>query len=108
MGEAQAVVERIIQKVDVDGELAAAIRRAGQLSQAFQQADAKLTAVITKVQAEAGMDVTGYAINPEDGTLVKPAHQAEPQPDPGAMVKARIVPMPPKTEMPKKAKKNKK
>lgn len=81
LGEAQQVVERLIAKLDKDGELTKAITTANSLVGRFQQADQKLTASLAAVQAAAGVSLNGYVVNVDTGELTK-QQEAPPAPAP--------------------------
>ncbi len=73
----QANIERLIEKLDKDGELKKAIQESQQHMQSVDFTNAKLNEVIAKAQEAAGKPLEGYLLNGDDGTFTKP----EPQPE---------------------------
>lgn len=68
---ARMKVERLIEKLDTDGSLSAAIREAGTAQARRQAADAKLNGILTEVQKEVG-PLTGMRVDADTGNLIKP------------------------------------
>lgn len=67
-----AKVERLIEKLDKDGELAAAIKNANALMAQANEVELRCNAIISKVQQAAGHSIAGYAIDQNSGILRKP------------------------------------
>jgi hypothetical protein len=73
-------MEDLIKILDVDGDLARLIQDSGVLVKQLQEADLRLNFVMTEVQRVSGQDLSGYVVNPQDGTLFKPQPAAAPVP----------------------------
>lgn len=67
----QLLVERVIEQLDKDGQLRAAIQEARAAAARQQVASIKMSAVLAEVQKEVGHSLEGYRVDDESGHLIK-------------------------------------
>ena len=68
----QLTVEHLLDRLDKDGQLRAAIKDAQVASARAADASNRMRGVIVEVQKEVGHSLEGYRIDSESGNLIKP------------------------------------
>jgi hypothetical protein len=89
----QLMVERVIERLDKDGQLRAAIQESQAAMARQQEAGIKMAAVLADVQKEVGHSLEGYRVDQDSGNLIKmpvPPAAVNPAPAP-----AKVVPLKP-------------
>ncbi len=85
----QLTVEHLIDKLDKDGQLRAAIKESQVASARAADAGNRMRGIIIEVQKEVGHSLEGYRIDPESGNLIKPP--SAPATPPTAAPEAKVV-----------------
>lgn len=74
----QLMVERVIERLDKDGQLRAAIQDAQAAAARQREASIKMAAILAEVQKEVGHSLEGCRIDDESGHLIKPPPAPKP------------------------------
>lgn len=85
----QLTVEHLIDKLDKDGQLRAAIKESQVASARAADAGNRMRGIIIEVQKEVGHSLEGYRIDPESGNLIPPP--SAPATPPTAAPEAKVV-----------------